>query len=310
MRRPVETKGRHLPEKRLAQKWHTLLKHTPSLAPSVLVEAETLHEKFQNCDVNILATWMNEYKRCPRRGRGGDEDKLARQWKQLLLKANDLPPKLKGVVMRLRYRLSTDPAWIDPSLHADYEAVEAWMESHKRCPRWECVGEERRMAKKWYHLRSLRRCSLLSGVCDGVETLKRQSQIDPVWIEAEKAEEALAAAPQLVACETVKAWMELHKRHPRRGRVVCEGRMAKPWRHLHPFGSAWCHTTCRFQRLDLRIGEARLFLGVPMISFPNQLDIGSKPATGCPTPPPKNTSNLASLSSRRLTPKRNQMQLE
>ena len=86
MRRPVETKGRHLAEKRLAQKWHALLKHKSSLLPSVLVEAETLPEKFQNCDVNILATWMNEYKRCPKRGRGGDEDKLARQWKQLLLK--------------------------------------------------------------------------------------------------------------------------------------------------------------------------------------------------------------------------------
>ena len=68
MRKPVETKGRHPTERRLAQKWHALLKHKSSLRPSVLVEVETLHEKFQYRDVTTLATWMNEYKRCPKRG--------------------------------------------------------------------------------------------------------------------------------------------------------------------------------------------------------------------------------------------------
>ena len=54
MRRPVQTKGRHPAEKRLARKWNALLKHKSSLPTSVIVEAETLDEKFQNCDVNIL----------------------------------------------------------------------------------------------------------------------------------------------------------------------------------------------------------------------------------------------------------------
>ena len=113
MRRPVETKGRPLVEKRLAKKWHALLKHKSRLPFPVLVEADALHEQIQSCGVNILATWMSKYKRCPKRGRGVAEDKFARQWKQLLIKANDLPPGLKCVVMSLRHRLSTDPAWIE-----------------------------------------------------------------------------------------------------------------------------------------------------------------------------------------------------
>jgi len=204
MRPPVETKGRHPAERRLAQKWHALLKHKSSLLPSVLVEAETLHEKFQNCDVNILATWMNEYKRCPKRGRGGDEDKLARQWKQLLLKANDLSPKLKAVVMSLWYRLSTDPVWIDAEQAAAVlanvtqlatsEAVKGWMGLHKRHPRRGRVGCEDKMAMKWQYLRSLPRSSIRSDVSDIVGELKRCMSTDPVWIEAEKTEDALVKA--------------------------------------------------------------------------------------------------------------------
>ena len=51
MRKPFGTKGRHSTERMLAQKWHALLKHKSSLRPSVLVEVETLHEKFQYRDV-------------------------------------------------------------------------------------------------------------------------------------------------------------------------------------------------------------------------------------------------------------------
>jgi hypothetical protein len=204
MRRPVETKGRRPAEKRLAQKWHALLKHKSSLLTSVLVEAETLDEKFQTCDVNILATWMNEYKRCPKRGRGGDEDKLARQWKQLLNTANDLPPKVKGVVMKLRCRLLTDPAWIEaekaeealataPQLVA-CETVKAWMDLHKRHPRCGRVGCEGGMARKWRHLRSLPRSSIRPDVFASVGELKRCMSTDPVWIEAEKTEDALVKA--------------------------------------------------------------------------------------------------------------------
>jgi hypothetical protein len=163
MRKPFGTKGRHSTERRLAQKWHALLKHKSSLRPSVLVEVETLHEKFQYRDVTTLATWMNEYKRCPKRGRGGGEDKLARQWKQLLLKANDLPPKVKAVVMRLQYRLLNHPA----------------------------------------------------------------------WIEAEKADDVLDTAPQLVACEAVKATNDIL------GRVVLGARA--PWR-----GSGGTCVPCHF----------------------------------------------------------------
>ena len=204
MRKPVETKGRHPAERRLARKWHALLKHKSSLLPSVLVEAETLHEKFQNCDVNILATWMNEYKRCPKRGRGGGEDKLARQWKQLLLKANDLPPKVKGVVMRLQYRLLNHPAWIEAEKADDAldtapqlvvcEAVKAWMELHKRHPRWGRVGCEGGMAQKWRYLRSLPLSSIRPDVFDSVGELKLCMSTDPVWIEAEKTEDALVKA--------------------------------------------------------------------------------------------------------------------
>jgi hypothetical protein len=204
MRKPVETKGRHPTERRLAQKWHALLKHKSSLLPSVLVEVETLHEKFQYRDVTILATWMNEYKRCPKRGRGGGEDKLARQWKQLLLKANDLPPTVKAVVMRLQYRLLNHPAWIEAEKADDVldtapqlvacEAVKAWMELHKRHPRKGRVGCEGGMARKWWYLRSLPLSSIRLDVFDSVSELKMCMSTDPVWIEAEKTEDALLNA--------------------------------------------------------------------------------------------------------------------
>ena len=204
MRRPVETKGRHPAERRLALKWHALLKHKSSLLPSVLVEAETLHEKFQHRDLTILATWMTEYKRCPKRGRCGGEDKLARQWKQLLLKANDLPPKVKGVVMTLQYLLLNAPTWIEAEKADDAldtepqlvacEAVKAWMELHKRHPRRDRVGCEGGMARKWCYLRSLPRSSTRLDVFDIVCELKLCMSTDPVWIEAEKTEDALVKA--------------------------------------------------------------------------------------------------------------------
>ena len=204
MRRPVETKGRRPAEKRLAQKWHALLKRKSSLPPSVVVEAETLNERFQNCDVNMSATWMNEYKRCPKRGRGGGEDKLARQWKQLLLTANDLPPKVKGVVMRLQYRLLNHPAWIEAEKADDAldtapqlvacEAVKAWMELHKRHPRKGRVGCEGGLARKWWYLRSLPLSSIRLDVFDSVGELKLCMSTDPVWIEAEKTEDTLVKA--------------------------------------------------------------------------------------------------------------------
>ena len=204
MRRPVQTKGRHPVEKRLARKWNALLKHKSSLPTSVIVEAETLNEKFKKNDVNILATWMGEYKRCPKRGRGCDENKLARQWKQLLLMANDVPPKVRCIVSRLRYRLLTDPVWIEaekaeealataPQL-LDCETVKAWMELHKRHPRRGRVGCEGIMSRKWYRLCSLPRSSLRPDVFDIVSELKMYMSVDPVWIEAEKTEDAVVKA--------------------------------------------------------------------------------------------------------------------
>ena len=204
MRRPVQTKGRHPVEKRLARKWNALLKHKSSLPTSVIVEAETLDEKIQGSDVKILATWMGEYKRCPKRGRGCDENKLARQWKQLLLMANDVPPKVRCIVSRLRYRLLTDPVWIEaekaeealataPQLVA-CETVKAWMDLHKRHPRCGRVGCEGGMARKWRHLRSLPRSSIRPDVFASVGELKRCMSIDPVWIEAEKTEDAVVKA--------------------------------------------------------------------------------------------------------------------
>ena len=201
MRRPVDAWGRHPAERSLARKWHALLKHKSSLLPSVLVEAETLHETFQICDVNILATWMDEYKRYPKRGRGCDEDKLARQWKQLLLMANDVPPKVRCIVSRLRHRLLTDPAWIEaekadqasataPQLHACV-TVKVWMDLHKRHPRRGRVGYEDSMSRKWYRLCSLPRSSLRSDVFDIVSELKMYMSTDAVWIEAEKTEDAV-----------------------------------------------------------------------------------------------------------------------
>ena len=156
---------------------------------------------------------MNEYKRCPKRGRGGDEDKLARQWKQLMLNAqwkqlmlnaNDRSPKVRDVVMRLRHRVLTEPVWIEAgkakeALAAGSQSVacgtvKAWMELHKRHPRRDRVGCEGDMARKWCYLRSLPLSCIRPDVFDSVCESKLCTSTDPVWIEAEKTEDALVNA--------------------------------------------------------------------------------------------------------------------
>ena len=50
------------------------------------------------------------------------------------------------------------------------------------------------MAKKSHYLRSLPRSSIRPDVSDSVGELKRCMSTDPVWIEAEKTEDALVKA--------------------------------------------------------------------------------------------------------------------
>ena len=96
--------------------------------------------------------------------------------------------------------------------------------------------EEGAMARKRCHLRSLKSSSLPSDVRDGVAKLSKQLSTGPEWTEAEDAEERLmkvkqkaSEAPELATYGAVSAWMESHKRYPRRGRVGEEGGMARKW---------------------------------------------------------------------------------
>ena len=88
------------------------------------------------------------------------------------------------------------------------------------------------MARKWYHLRAVKSSSPHPDVRAGVSELQRKLSTDPAWLAAEEAENALMKAPQLATYTVVKAWMDVHKRHPVRERGGEEGDMAWKWNRL------------------------------------------------------------------------------
>ena len=110
-----------------------LVKTNSELRSFVLADVDELSEQFQIYDLDPLVACVKEYKRCPKRGRDGHEDKLAQLWKHLLDKLSGLPQKLQNIVRGLELRMSTDSAWIEVEkrmrappkapLIADYEAV-------------------------------------------------------------------------------------------------------------------------------------------------------------------------------------------
>ena len=118
-----------------------------------------------------------------------------------------------------------------------YNAVKAWMELRKRHPMRQRFGEEGRMARKWYHLRSLDPSLLFPSVRDGLDELKSRLLTDPAWLEAEAAEKAAekvqrSHSSHVNAYRRVAAWVETHGRQPDETLDYDESAIARVWRNL------------------------------------------------------------------------------
>ena len=260
--RPVKTRTKTREEKQLANKWNSLLINKSTLSAECLAEAEYLEAQFET-GVDQLAAWVEEHKRHPRQKRAHDEGRLAHKWWPSSKDSSSLPPSSQQIVMAMKHRLLSDPARIEAERIEDallgarkvdiYVALKTWMESHKRHPRRGRVEEEGRMARKWYHLRSLEPSSLPPTVRDGLARLRAQLGTDPSWLAAEAAEDALQAGSHRTIYAAVEEWMESHKRHPRWGRVGEEGRMARKWYHLRSLEPSSLPTTVRDGLVKLRV---------------------------------------------------------
>ena len=101
------------------------------------------------------------------------------------------------------------------------------------------------MASRWCHLCAVKKYSPHPDLRDGVSELQRKLSTDPAWLAAEEAEEALMKAPQHATYAVVKAWMESHKRKPRRDRDGEEGEPARKWYHLRAVKSSSPHPDVR-----------------------------------------------------------------
>ena len=125
---------------------------------------------------------------------------MARKWDYLrAVKSYSSHSVVRDGVFELQRKLSTDPAWVAaeeaenalmkaPQL-ANYTAVKAWMDVHKRQPVRDRVGEESDVARKWYHLR-FRGLWQLPEIRKGQKALEERARTDPDWLVSEETEKA------------------------------------------------------------------------------------------------------------------------
>ena len=155
---------------------------------------------------------MNGKRPVGTKGKSIEEQRLAREWGALLKKRLTLPVEHLADADDLLAQFDTG-----------VDELVAWMTEHKRSPkRNRAVGEDK-LARKWS--RCLSRPPQLPQKLRAIHDLMSNYL---AWVEAEAADVALHA--QCTAdIDLLVAWMDEHKRCPKRDRGDLESKLAEQW---------------------------------------------------------------------------------